>query len=162
MSNETTVKDKTAEEPREKGGVRRPRWRSKDTDKGSTSDAKSLKPNCLETSMPPLQIKDWYCKWGKYQVASGWGHGDNHRTQLAYLRACVSDEICTAIDFDNLRTVQNALHLIKEYMKNSVMPLSLQRVEMLRYNPPRGQSQSATTQTITQMFHECSGFDITP
>ena len=99
---------------------------------------------------------------GNYQVASGWGHGDNHRTQLAYLRTCVSDEICTAIDFDNLRTIQNALHLIKEYMKNSVMPLSLQRVEMLCYSPPQGQSQSATTQTIIQMFRECSVFDITP
>merc|ERR1711989_177990 len=42
------------------------------------------------------------------------------------------------------------------------MPLSLQRVEMLHYRPPQGQSQSATTQTIIQMFRECSGFDITP
>ena len=75
--------------------------------------------------MPPLQIKDWYRKWENYQVASGWGHGDNHRTQLAYLRMCVSDEICMAIDFDNLRTVQNALHHIKEYMDISVMPLTL-------------------------------------
>merc|ERR1712089_70447 len=70
--------------------------------------------------------------------------------------------IHTAIDFDNLRTVQNALHLIKEYMNISVMPLSLQRVEMLRYSPPQGQSQLATTQTIIQMFRKCSGFDITP
>ena len=95
-------------------------------------------------------------------VASGWGHGDNHRTQLAYLHTCVSDEIHTAIDFDNLRTEKNALHLIKKYMNNSVMPLTLQRVELLRYSPPQGQSQSATTQTIIQMFCECSGFKITP
>ena len=32
---------------------------------------------------------------------------------------------------------------------------------MLRYSPPQGQSQSATTQTIIQMFSKCSGFDIT-
>ena len=128
MSNKTTVKDETAEESREEGGVRRPRQRSRDTDKVSTSDTKSLTLDCLETSMPPLQIKDWYRKWENYQVASGWGHGDNHRTQLAYLRTCVSDEIRTATDLDNLRTVQNALHLIKEYMKNTVMPVSLQRV----------------------------------
>ena len=62
MSDETTVKDETAEEPREEGGVRRPRQRSRDTDKVSTSDAKSLKPDCLETLMPPLEIKDWYRK----------------------------------------------------------------------------------------------------
>ena len=62
-SNETTVKDETAEEPREEGeGVRRPRQRSRDTDKVSTNDAKSLKPDLLETSMLPLQIKDWYRK----------------------------------------------------------------------------------------------------
>ena len=84
-SHERTVNDETAKEPREEGGVRRPRQWSKDTDKVSTSDAKSLKPDCLETSMPPLQIKDWYRKWDNYQVASGWGHGENHRTQLAYL-----------------------------------------------------------------------------
>ena len=95
-------------------------------------------------------------------IASGWGHGENHRTQLAYLRTCVSDEIHMAIDFNNLRTVQNALHQIKEYMKNLVMPLTLQRVKLLHYSPPQGQSQSATTQTIIQMFRECSGFKTTP
>ena len=47
-------------------------------------------------------------------------------------------------------------------MNLSVMPLTLQRVEMLRYSPPQGQSQSTTTQTIIQMFSECNGFDITP
>ena len=57
-SDETTVKDETAEEPREEEGVRRPRRRSRDTDKVSTSDTKSLKPDCLETLMPSLQIKD--------------------------------------------------------------------------------------------------------
>ena len=58
-SDETTIKDENAKETREERGIRR----SKDTDKVSTSDAKSLKPDCLETSMPPLQIKDWYRKW---------------------------------------------------------------------------------------------------
>ena len=81
---------------------------------------------------------------------------------MAYLRTCVSDEIHRAIDFNNLRTVQITLHQIKEYMVNLVMPLTLQRVELLRYSPPQGQSQSATTQTIVQMFRECSGFKITP
>ena len=116
----------------------------------------------METSLPPHQIKNWYRTWDNYMIASGWGHGDNHRTQLAYLQSCVSDEIHTVIDFDNLRTVQNTLHQIKEYMKNSVMPLNLQRIELLQYIPPQGQSQSATTQTIVQMFRECSGFEITP
>ena len=55
-----TVKDEMAEEPREEGGVRRPRRRSRDTDKVSTSDTKSLKLDLLETSLLPLQIKDWY------------------------------------------------------------------------------------------------------
>ena len=47
-------------------------------------------------------------------------------------------------------------------MNLSVMSLTLQRVEMLRYSPPQGQSQSTTTQTIIQMFRECSGFNIIP
>ena len=126
------------------------------------NDAKSLKPEMLETNLPPLQIKDWYRKWENYQLASGWGQGDNHRTQLAYLCTCVSDEICTAINYDSLRMVQNALHLIKEYLNMSIMLLSLQRVKMLRYSPPSGQSQTVTTQTLIQMIREVSGFEITP
>ena len=78
-SDETTIKDENAKETREERGVRR----QKDSDKVSTNDAKSLKPEMLETTMPPLQIKNWYHTWDKYIVASGWGHGDNHRTQLA-------------------------------------------------------------------------------
>ena len=57
-SDKTVIKDETAEEPTEG----RPRQRSTETDKVSTNDAKSLKPDLLETSMPPLQIKDWYKK----------------------------------------------------------------------------------------------------
>ena len=78
-SDETVVKDETAEEPTEG----RPRQLLSETDKVSTNDAKSLKPDLLETSMPPLQIKDWYKKWENYQLASGWGQGNNCRTQLA-------------------------------------------------------------------------------
>ena len=33
---------------------------------------------------------------------------------------------------------------------------------MLRNSPPQGQLQTVTTQTIIQMFHEASGFEITP
>ena len=131
-------------------------------DRVSTNDAKSLKPDMLETTMPQLQMKNWYHMRDNYMVASGWGHGENHRTQFAYLRTCISEEIGTVIDFDNLRTVNNALFLIKDYMKSLVMPLTLQRIELLRYSPPQGQSQSATTQTIIQMFCECGSFEITP
>ena len=49
--------------------------------------------------------------------ASGWGQGENHHTQMAYLRTCISEEIRTAIDFDNIRTVNNALFQIKDYEK---------------------------------------------
>ncbi len=116
----------------------------------------------LETTMPQLQIKNWYRTWDNYMVASGWGQGDNHRTQMAYLRTCISEEIHKAIDFDNLRTVNNALFQIKEYMKSSVMLLTLQCIKLLRYSPPQGQSQLATTQTIIQLFRECDGFSIAP
>ena len=101
-----------------------------------TNDAKSLKPEMLETNLPPLQMKDWYHKWENYQLASGWGQGDNHRTQLAYLRTCVSDEIRTAINFDSVRTVQNALHQIKEYLDMAIRPLNLQCLKVLRYALP--------------------------
>merc|ERR1711873_349945 len=102
-------------------------------DKGSTSDAKGLKPDVLDTSMPQLTIKNWFKSF------------DNYRTQLAYLRMCLSEEIRTAVDFDNLDTVDKALYDIKAYMINSVMPLTLQRLDLFRYSPSPGQSQSATT-----------------
>ena len=156
--DKTMIKGENTEETREERGIRR----LKDSEKVSTNYAKSLKPEMLETTMPPLQIKNWYHMWDNYMVALGWGHGENHRTQLAYLRTCISEEIHTVIDFNNLRTVNNSLFLIKDYMKSSVMLLILQRIELLCYNPLQGQSQSATTQTIIQMFRECSSFEITP
>ena len=131
-------------------------------DKGSTSDAKGLKPDVLETSMPQLTIKNWFKCWDNYRHASGWGQGDNHRTQLAYLRMCLSEEIRTAIDYDNLETVDKALFEIRAYMTSSVMPLTLQRLDLFRYSPPPGQSQSATTQTVVELFRNCEGFSITP
>ena len=100
-SDETQVKDENVEEP-DGERDRRLKHCSKDKDKISTNDAKSLKPEVLETNLPPLQIKDWYRKWENYQLASGWGQGDNHRTQLAYLHTCISDEIRTAINFKNM------------------------------------------------------------
>ena len=136
---------------------RRPR-----EDKGSTADAKGLKPDVLETSMPQLTIKNWFKCWENYRHASSWGQGDNHRTQLAYLRMCLSEEIRTAVDYDNLETVDKALFEIRAYMTSSVMPLTLQRLDLFRYTPPPGQSQSATTQTVVELFHNCKGFSITP
>ena len=44
----------------------------------------------------------------------------------------------------------------------AVMPLNLQRQEVLRYKPPLGQSQTVTTQTIVQMFREVNGIVMTP
>merc|ERR1712082_420789 len=79
-------------------------------DKGSTTDAKGLKPDVLETSMPQLTIKNWFKCWDNYRHASGWGQGDNHRTQLAYLRMCLSEKIRTEVDYDNLETVDKALY----------------------------------------------------
>ena len=95
-------------------------------------------------------------------VASGWGHRENYHTQMAYLRTWISEEILTAIDLDNLRTVNNALFQIKDYMKSSVMLLTLQRIELLHYSPLQGQSQSATMLTIIQLFRECDRFAISP
>ena len=137
---------------------RRPRYE----DKGSTTDAKGLKPDVLDTSMPQLTIKNWFKCWDNYMHASGWGQGENHKTQMAYLRMCLSEEIRTAIDFDNIRTVDKAIFDIRAYMTSSVMPLTLQRLDLFRYSPPQGQSQSVTTQTVVELFRNCEGFSIKP
>ena len=64
-SDETPVKDENAEEPNWDSD-RSQRQQSKEKDKISTNDVKSIKHELLETSMPPLQIKDWYKKLGDY------------------------------------------------------------------------------------------------
>ena len=112
--------------------------------------------------MPQLTIKNWFKCFDNYCHASGWGQGDNHRTQLAYLCMCLSEEIRTAVDYDNLETVDKALFEIKAYMTSFVMPLTLQRLDLFRYSPPPGQSQSDTTQTVVELFRNCDGFTITP
>ena len=109
-----------------------------------------------------MQMKDWYRKWTNYKEASGWGQEGNHKTQLAYLRTVVLDEIRTMINFDSLTNVARAIHEIKTYMNMAVIPLTLQRLELLQYKPPLGQSQTVTTQTLVQMFRECEGFAMTP
>ena len=124
----------------------------------STSDAKALRPDILDTSLPSMQMKDWYKKWTNYMQASGWGQEGNERTKLAYLRTVVSDQIRTAINYNSVTTEAKAIHEIKTYLNMAVIPVTLQRLEMLQYKPPSGQSQTVTTQHLIQMFRECEGF----
>ena len=65
-----------------------------------------------------------------YKEASAWGTG-SHKTQHAYLRMCISEEIRTAIQFDYLKTVPEALHEIKTYLDMAVMPLTLRQLEVV-------------------------------
>jgi len=74
----------------------------------------------------------------------------------------VSDEIRTAINYDSITTEARAIHEIKTYLNEAVIPLTLERLEMLCYKPPSGQSQTVTTQHLIQMFRECKGFAMTP
>ena len=95
-----------------------------------------------------MQMKDWYKKWTNYIGASRWGTEGNERTKLACLRTVVSDEIRTAVNFDSLTTEARAIHEIRTYLDDAVIPLTLQRLEMLRYKPPAGQSQTVTMQHL--------------
>ena len=76
------------------------------------------------------------------------GQGEHCKAKLAYLCTMVSEKTRTVINFDRLRTMPNALHKIKEYLNMAVMPLTLQRLEMLRYKPPTGKSQTMTTELV--------------
>ena len=111
--------------------------------------------------MPHLLLMDWFKQWENYKEASGWGTG-SHRIQMAYLCPVLSDEIRTAIMFDHLQTVAEAMEAIMQYLEMAVMPLCLRRLEVLCYKPPAGQSQTVTTQTVVQMFREARMWDITP
>ena len=73
-----------------------------------------------------MQMKDWYRKWTNYMEASGWGQDGNQKTKLAYLHTEVSDEICTAINYDSITIEAKAIHEIKTYLNMAVIPLTLQ------------------------------------
>ena len=124
-------------------------------------DAKALKPQMLETSMPSLSLKEWFTCFENYREASGWGQ-DSNKTQLAYLRMCVSEEIRSAVSFDHMKTVQEALYDIKKYLDKAVMPLTLRQLEVIRYRPPAGTSQTQAVQTMLQMYREAEYWRITP
>ena len=89
--------------------------------------------------MPPLSLSEWFKSFSYYKEASGWGSG-SHKIQMTYLRPCISEEIRTAIQFDYLKTVPEALNQIKQYLEMTVMPLTLQQLEVVHYPPPQGQS----------------------
>ena len=79
-----STKETTKEKP-ETGGVEsRPHSPTRPKNP-STSDAKALRPNTWETSLPSMQMKAWFKKWTNYMRASGWGQEENHETQLVYL-----------------------------------------------------------------------------
>ena len=81
---------------------------------------------------------------------------------MAYMRPCISEEIRTAIQLDYLRTVPEAINAIKKYLEMAVMPLTLRQLEVVRYRPPQGQTQTLTTQTVIQMFREAQFWDVVP
>ena len=114
-------------------------------------DAKALKPQILETTMPSTSLKEWFVLWDNYKEASGWGQ-DTNKTQLAYLRMVVSDKIRSAIQFDHLKTVHEAIHAMKQYLDKAVMPLTLRQLEVIRYKPGPGTSQTQAVQIMLQMF----------
>ena len=73
---DTVASDKKDEEKKPETGART-RGHSPDRPKNvSTTDAKALCPEMLETTLPSMQMKDWYRKWTNYMEASGWGQGE--------------------------------------------------------------------------------------
>ena len=74
----------------------------------------------------------------------------------------VSDEIRSAIQFDHMTTVHEAIHAMKQYLDKAVMPLTLRQLEVIRYKPAQGTSQTQAVQTMLQMFRDADYWAITP
>ena len=68
--NELTAVKKFKDEENE-DSEDRDRRRPRHEDKGSTTDAKGLKPDILDTSMPQLTIRNWFWCWDNFMHASG-------------------------------------------------------------------------------------------
>ena len=103
--------------------------------------------------MSALLLSDWFTQFDNYRGASGWGSGPQ-KTQLAYMRPCISAELITAVSFDTLTNVETALENIREYLDQTVKPLTLRRLEVLRYKPPQGQSVTQVVQNVISMFRD--------
>ena len=127
-------------------------------------DASALKPETLDIHMTSLAINSWFDDFQSYRFASSWSSGPHH-VQKAYLKNIISEEIQVAIDFRNIRTVDEILRITRDYLDRTVTPQELTRLEALRYRGPPGQSQTATTNYTMQLYwnagmHLMSGEDI--
>ena len=61
-----------------------------------------------------------------------------------------------------MKLVAEALDTIKAYLDMAVMPLTHLQLEVLRYKPPQGQSQTLTKQTVIQIFCKANLHDVNP
>ena len=82
FNNITSVKKVKAKDA--KDSEDRERRRPRHEDKGSTTDAKSLNPDILETSMPQLSIKNWYRSWDNYMCARWLIYGPASQKRLEW------------------------------------------------------------------------------
>ena len=134
------------------------RGRSRDRKPGN--DAKGLKPMTLSIDLPALQVHEWFKSFENYRAASGWSQ-DDHHIQMAYMRPCLSEDIRTAIEFDELNSVNQAITRIQEYLATSVRPITLQQLNVLRLTSSGGETQSQVTHKTIEMFRQANMFDIT-
>ena len=73
---------------------------------------------------------------------------------------CLSPDIISAVEFDNFRTVHQAITRIQEYLTNSVQPLPLQQLNVIRLVNSGGETQSQITHRTIDTFRNAQMFDM--
>merc|ERR1712105_176057 len=76
------------------------------------------------------------------------------------MRMCLLSDIISAIEFDNCRTVHQAITRIQEYLSTSVRPLPLQQLNVIRLANSGGETQSQITHRTIDTFRNAQMFEI--
>ena len=65
----------------------------------------------------------------------------------------------SAVEFDNLRSIHQAINRIQEYLARSVSPLPLQQLGVLRITNNGGETQEQLTHRTIDAFRNARMFD---
>ena len=98
-----------------------------------------------------MGISEWFKKWHLYVSASEFGHGKED-VVLGTLGTFLSDEIKAAVHFSERYSVNEILEDVRDYLDNSVCPLPLQHLEVVRFIQTPGMSPAEAAHCMCKMF----------
>ena len=96
-------------------------------------------------------------KWQEYKINSSFGYQSEQHI-LAYLRACVSQEILVSIDYRSLKTEEEFLKSLRTHIDSRLHPKRIRQLEVMRARQKNGSSLLQTLSQQATLFYE-TGMD---